>query len=207
MNVRIYLLLTFLFVFSMGFSQNIEDFLRPYADKIVENTSFEFNDKETNQKFRSTEKLPIKENLEIESEYLHWSYTSALAYDGLYELGRAIDEKSYVNFTKDAFAFFFSNKDYYSKVKEKGFAIDGLKSFMRFKGVWDDGALTAAMLNIYQDEELPSQYMDYLNEVAKFFFDKEKKDANAANKKKREEKCGPDLHQRSFYGSNGNLNW
>jgi len=60
MNVRIYLLLTFLFVFSMGFSQNIEDFLRPYADKIVVNTSFEFNDKETNQKFRSTEKLPIK---------------------------------------------------------------------------------------------------------------------------------------------------
>jgi len=116
---------------------------------------------------------------------LHWSYTSALAYDGLYELGRAIDEKSYVNFTKDAFAFFFSNKDYYSKVKEKGFAIDGLKSFMRFKGVWDDGALTAAMLNIYQDDELPSQYMDYLNEVAKFFFDKEKKDANGVNKKKR----------------------
>ena len=185
MNVRIYLLLTFLFVFSMGFSQNIEDFLRPYADKIVENTSFEFNDKETNEKFRSTKELPIKENLEIESEYLHWSYTSALAYDGLFELGNAIDEKSYVNFTKDAFAFFFSNKDYYSKVKEKGFAIDGLKSFMRFKGVWDDGALTAAMLNIYQDDELPSQYMDYLNEVAKFFFDKEKKDANGVNKKKR----------------------
>jgi unsaturated rhamnogalacturonyl hydrolase len=101
-KIRIYLILAFLSVFSKGNSQNIENFLRPYADKIVENTAFEFRDKKTNQKFRSTKELPIKENLEIESEYLHWSYTSALAYDGLFELGNAIDEKSYVNFTKDA---------------------------------------------------------------------------------------------------------
>ena len=183
-KIRIYLILAFLSVFSKGFSQNIENFLRPYADKIVENTAFEFRDKKTNQKFRSTNTLPIKEDLEIESEYLHWSYTSALAYDGLFELGNTIDEKSYVNFTKDAFAFFFDNKDYFEKVKENGFAIDGLKNFMRFKGLWDDGALTAALLNIYEDEVIPVDYMAYLNQVANFFFDYEKKDAKAANKKK-----------------------
>ena len=41
-KIRIYLILAFLSVFSKGFSQNIENFLRPYADKIVENTAFEF---------------------------------------------------------------------------------------------------------------------------------------------------------------------
>ena len=55
---------------------------------------------------------------------------------------------------------------------------------MRFKGVWNDGALAAALLNIYQDEELPVDYMEYLNQVANFFFDYEKKDANTTNKKK-----------------------
>ena len=41
-KIRIYLILAFLAVFSKGNSQNIENFLRPYADKIVENTAFEF---------------------------------------------------------------------------------------------------------------------------------------------------------------------
>ena len=127
------------------YAQNIEDFLRPYADKIVENTALEFSDKNTNQKYRSTNNLPIKQHLEIESEYLHWSYNSALAYDGLFELGKTINEESYVDFTKNAFTFFFDNKAYYEKVKKEGYTIDGLKNFMRFKGVWDDGALMAAL--------------------------------------------------------------
>jgi rhamnogalacturonyl hydrolase YesR len=135
-------------------SQNIEEFLRPYADKIVEKTSFEFRDKKTNQKFSSTTNLPIKQNLEIESEYLHWKYTSALAYDGLFELGETINEENYIHFTKKAFAFFFDNKSYYEKVKEKGYTIEGLKNFTRFEGVWNDGALTAALLNIYEGEEI-----------------------------------------------------
>ena len=155
------------------YAQNIEEFLRPYADKIVQNTAFEFRDKTTNEKFTSTNNLPVKQNLEIESEYLHWRYTSALAYDGLFELGNTINEESYIDFTKNAFAFFFENKDYYEKVKDKGYTIDGLKNFMRFEGVWNDGALTAALLNIYKDEEIPADYMDYLNLVAKYFFELE----------------------------------
>lgn len=164
--------------------QSIENFLRPYADKIIQNTSFEFNDKLTNEKFGSTTNLPVKQNLEIESEYLHWRYTSALAYEGLFELGKTINEESYINFTKNAFAFFFENKDYYEKVKKEGYAIDGLKNFMRFAGVWNDGALTAALLNIHSGEELRSDYLSYLNQVAEYFFENEKKEASASNTKK-----------------------
>ncbi|MDB4582059.1 glycoside hydrolase family 88 protein [Draconibacterium sp.] len=164
-------------------SQSIENFLRPYADKIVQNASFEFRDKNTNQKYSSTDNLPVKQNLEIESEYLHWRYTSALAYDGLFEFGKTINEESYINFTKNAFAFFFDNTSYYEKVKDKGYTIGGLKNFMRFEGVWNDGALTAALLNIYQEGEIPADYMDYLNQVAKFFFEFDKKEAESTTKK------------------------
>jgi unsaturated rhamnogalacturonyl hydrolase len=164
-------------------SQNIESFLRPYADKIVQNTSFEFRDKNTKQKYSSTKNLPIMQSLEIESEYLHWSYTSALAYDGLFELGKNVGEESYINFTKNAFAFFFDNKSYYERVKEKGYTIEGLKNFMRFEGVWNDGALTAALLNIYQEEQIPADYVDYLNQVAKYFFELDKKEIETSRKK------------------------
>lgn len=165
------------------YAQNIEKFLRPYADKIVQNTEFEFRDKKTNEKFNSTKNLPLKENLEIESEYLHWRYTSALAYDGLIALGKAINEESYVNFPENAFEFFFRNKDYYAEVKDKGYTIDGLKNFMRFEGVWNDGALVAALLKLYEGEEIPAEYLDYINKVAKFFFDYEKTEVNAPDKK------------------------
>jgi unsaturated rhamnogalacturonyl hydrolase len=182
---RIQILITFIFAFTVFncYSQNIENFLRPYADKIVQNTSFEFKDKITNEKFSSTNNLPIKQNLEIESEYLHWSYTSALAYDGLFELGKTINEENYIDFTKNTFAFFFDNKNYYEKVKEKGYTIEGLKNFMRFEGVWNDGALTAALLNIYEAEEIPADYMDYLNQVANYYFELKKIEAEFTTKK------------------------
>ena len=47
------LLITLIFICAFGNvrSQNIEEFLVPYADKIVKNTSFEFTDKVTKEKF------------------------------------------------------------------------------------------------------------------------------------------------------------
>lgn len=181
---KIVLIILSIFGFYNCYAQNIEEFLRPYADKIVENTAFEFRDRNTKQTYSSTDNLEVKQFLEIESEYLHWSYTSALAYDGLFELGKAINEESYIDFTKKAFAFFFENKAYYEKVKKEGYAIEGLKNFMRFAGVWNDGALTAALLNIFQDEEIPADYLEYLNQVAEYFFENERKDSNTANEKK-----------------------
>ena len=166
-----------------GYAQDIEKFLRPYADKIIQNSAFEFRDKKTNEKYISTKNLPLKENLEIESEYLHWRYTSALAYDGLIALGKALNEDRYVDFPKNAFTFFFTNKDYYARVKEKGYTIDGLKNFMRFEGVWNDGALVAALLKLYEGEEIPDDYMDYIKKVAKFFFEYEQYEISAPNEK------------------------
>ena len=183
---KIFLIILSFLIFSLSncYAQNIEEFLRPYADKIVRNTAFEFRDKNTNHKYSSTKNLPVKQHLEIESEYLHWSYTSALAYDGLFELGKTINEESYIDFTKNAFTFFFENKSYFEKVKKEGYTIGGLKNFMRFAGVWHDGALTAAFLNIFQGEEIPADYLEYLNQVSEYFFENERKEASASRNKK-----------------------
>lgn len=183
---RIQLLILFILACTVFncYSQNIEDFVKPYANKIIQNTAFEFSDKNTGQKFGTTKNLPVKQNLEIESEYLHWSYTSALVYDGLFELGKAIDEKSYIDFPRNAFSFFFKNKAYYEKVKEQGYSIEGLKNFIRFEGLWNDGALTASLLNVYEGEEIPSEYLEYLNRVSEYFFENELKEAKASGNKK-----------------------
>ena len=86
---NIYLVFTLILFYAIkGYSQDIESFLRPYADAIVQETSFEFTDKVTGEKFPSTKNLPINPNLAIESEFLQWRYTSGLLYDGLLELGK-----------------------------------------------------------------------------------------------------------------------
>lgn len=175
MKNRSLLILIFVSTLLKGYSQPIEGFLRPYADAIVKESAFEFMDKETNEKFPSTKNLPTKQNLAIESEFLHWRYTSALVYDGLRELGKELHEENYVNFGQHAFAFFFDNKDYYEKVKSQGYAIEGLENFVRFKGVWNDGAQTAALVNVYKEDQR-ADYLEYLKQVADFFlnFDNDK---------------------------------
>jgi len=158
-------------------AQNIETFLRPYADAIVKETAFEFRDKKTNEKFLTANNLPIKTELEIESEFLHWRYTSALVYDGLRELGKELHEKSYINFGARAFTFFFDNKEYYEQVKSQGYAIEGLENFIRFQGVWNDGAQTAALIRVYQDDQR-ADYLEYMKQVSDFFFNYEKQQAS-----------------------------
>ena len=178
------LLVTLILVFIAYNSnaQDIEGFLRPYADAIVQETSFEFADKETEEKFPTTKNLPIKPYLKIESENLHWRYTSGLLYDGLLELGVALEEKKYINFGKRAFTFFFDNKDYYEKVKSQGYAIEGLENFVRFKGVWNDGAQVAALINVYKKEPR-EDYLEYMKQVADFFFNYDKNEAQKQGNK------------------------
>ena len=163
-------------------AQNIEGFLRPYADAIVQETTFELTDKKTGERFSSTKNLPIKPNLTIESEFLQWRYTSALVYEGLRELGKELNDERYVNFPKLAFDFFFDHKEYYEKVKGQGYAIEGLENFMRFKGLWNDGAQVAALIDHYREDQR-ADYFDYMSQVADFFFSFEQnQDQNQNNK-------------------------
>lgn len=167
---------------SNGYTQNTEAFLRPYADAIVEETAFELTDTKTDEKFTDTDNLPIKQNLAIESDFLHWRYTSALVYDGLWELGKELNEEKYINFGDRAFRFFFDNKNYVAEVKNKGYAIEGLENFMRFKGVWNDGAQTAALIKVYK-EDPRDDYMDYMNQVADYFFNFDNNEAQKPGNK------------------------
>ncbi len=184
-NQRFLLLSTF-FICTVFISkaQNIESFLRPYADAIVKETAFEFRDKETNENFSSTNNLPIKQNLVIGSDYLHWRYTNALIYEGLFEFGKVLNEESYINYGDRAFSFIFDSKNYYKNVKEKGHTIEGLENFMRFKGVWNDGAQVAALIKVSKKTH-SVDYLDYMNQVAAYFFNYDSNEAKRSSTKKR----------------------
>ena len=152
-----------------AYGQNTVSFLRPYADDIISESAFEFVDKESGEKFSSTENLPLKQNLKLDPVFLHWHYTSALVYDGLLALGTELGEEAYRNFGKNAFQFVFDNQNYLARLKNEGYVIEGLERFGRFRGLWDNGAQAAALINVYEHDK-QTEYLDYFEELADFFF-------------------------------------
>ncbi|MFC2081483.1 glycoside hydrolase family 88 protein [Bacteroidota bacterium] len=109
------------------------------------------------------------QSLIVEPVYLQWHYTSALVWDGLLALGIELEDKAYSSFGANAFEFVFDNQDYLARLNNEGYVIDGLERFGRFKGLWDNGAQAAALINVYQHDPRP-EYLEYLKQVAEFFF-------------------------------------
>jgi rhamnogalacturonyl hydrolase YesR len=149
--------------------QDIEAFLRPYADDIVNGSVFEFVDKDNGRKYTSTKDLPILPGLKVEPVYLRWHYTSALVHEGLLSLGTELGDKDYSGFGLKYFQFVFDNQDYIKKIGVEGYMIEGLDRFGQFRGIWDNGAQAAALINVYPDDPIP-EYMEYLEQVADFFY-------------------------------------
>ena len=151
-------------------SQDTEAFLRPYADEIVSTSKFEFVDKTDGKKYQSTKGLALSGDLKIVAQYLQWHYTSALVQEGLNSLGTLLEDESYTSFGKNYFEFVFENKEYLDRIKEGGLNVEGLERFERFRGIWDNGAMAAALIHVYE-ENPKEEYMKYLLQVADFFIE------------------------------------
>jgi len=168
-KARILASLLMIFLASVAYSQNIEAFLRPYADDIIGNSAFEFVHMETGERYPSTNDLPLTQHLKVEPVYLRWHYTSALVHDGLLSLGTELGDEDYSNFGLKYFQFVFDNQDYLHKLIDEGWVIEGLERFGRFRGIWDNGATAAALINVYSQDPRP-EYLSYLEQVAEFFY-------------------------------------
>jgi len=163
-------------------SQDNEVFLRSYADEIIGSSRFEFVDKSNGENYSSTMGLPSNKDLKVEAMYLHWHYTSALVHDGLLSLGTVLGEKSYSDFGENYFKFVFDNKPYLERINSEGFSVEGLERFGRFRGVWDNGAQAAALINVYERDQ-KKEYLEYMEKVADFFFKYDDDPENKSRKK------------------------
>lgn len=149
-------------------SQDTESFLRTYADEVIASSRFEFVDKSNGELYVSTKGLPANKNLKVEAIYLRWHYTSALVHEGLLSLGTVLGETSYSSFGRNYFNFVFDNKSYLDKIESEA-GIEGLERYGRFRGLWDQGAQAAALINVYERDPR-EDYLEYLEKVADFFF-------------------------------------
>ena len=147
-------------------AQDIESFLRGFADNIIEESKITFVNKETGKAIESTKNMAPQQGLSVGSPCADWSYTSAMLCDGLYALGKKLNEEAYTQFVLKNHQFLFDNMQFIkqSNAKRKT-TISGLGSFGRLGGIWSCGPQGGAVLNSYLLNKEPA-YLDYVKETA-----------------------------------------
>lgn len=146
-------------------AQDIEPFLRGFADSIVKEARIAWVDS-SGEVIAGTDGLAPQPGIATGSPCADWSYTSAMLCDGLFALSEALDDTSYTEFVLKNHQFIFSNRAFIEKSNaKKKTRISGLSGFGSFGGVWSCGPQAGALLNSYLVSKDPA-YLEYAKETA-----------------------------------------
>lgn len=113
MKTLLYLLL--IAYTSAAFAQdvNTEEVVRRVADNVIKETSFQFVNAKTNEKYNSTKGLPSSPDLKADSKYNKWAYVNGVLTIGMVQTADVLGDKKYSDYSKRNFAFIFDNLSYF----------------------------------------------------------------------------------------------
>ena len=148
--------------------------LEKVASRILGETTFKFVDTETGKTYDSTNGLPLKTSVRVESRYNNWHYTNGVLNIGMKELGSLLDNQDYKEFADKNFDFVFNHGDLdyfkrlYEQEKEKSW-VDVYKvnwhMFFRMARLDDCGTIGASLIEVYEKDQNEA-YKDYIDLVA-----------------------------------------
>ena len=98
---------------------NPEEITRRVADRVIENTSFQFINQATGEKFASTNGKDTSSNVKAESGYNKWAYVNGVLNTGMVRIASVLNDKKYSDYTKHNFDFIFSNINYFKKLYDE----------------------------------------------------------------------------------------
>jgi len=145
------------------------------AGRIVNSTSYLFENKKTGETFHSIKNLPLTFDMQVQSKYNQWHYTNGVTNIALMELGDKLKDKKYENYVLKNMNFVFNdgNLEYYRKLYDKALAEGGWGSVrnvswhMLFRGkrLDDNGPMGASLIELQQ--RFPEKaFLKYINETA-----------------------------------------
>lgn len=95
-----------LFITSNLFAQqktNTEEIVRRVANHVIDNTSFQFINNATHEKFSSTKGMDTSSDVRAESSYNKWTYVNGVLNVGMVELSHVLNDKKYADYSKKNF--------------------------------------------------------------------------------------------------------
>jgi unsaturated rhamnogalacturonyl hydrolase len=150
-----------------------EEITRRVADRVIENTSFQFINSKTGVKYASTKGLDTSSNVKAESRYNKWAYVNGVLNVGMIQLASVLNDKKYAEYAVKNFDFIFSNVDYFRKMYEA-------KSKPEWGAIFSMGnldavgSLAAALTDVYAIDNR-KEYRAYLDRGANYILTKQQR--------------------------------
>jgi rhamnogalacturonyl hydrolase YesR len=148
---------------------------RKIADRILQSTTYTFQNKKTGEIYTSLKNVPLTQDMTVQSVYNQWHYTNGVTNIAMMELAQKSGKKEYEDFVLKNMNFVFNegNLDYfrqlYDQAKEKlgWMGVRNVSWHMIFRGkrLDDNGPMGASLIEI--QKKYPSDtFLAYINETA-----------------------------------------
>jgi rhamnogalacturonyl hydrolase YesR len=148
---------------------------RKIADRILQSTTYTFQNKKTGEIYTSLKNVPLTQDMTVQSVYNQWHYTNGVTNIAMMELAQKSGKKEYEEFVLKNMNFVFNegNLDYfrqlYDQAKEKSgwMGVRNVSWHMIFRGkrLDDNGPMGASLIEI--QKKYPSDtFLAYINETA-----------------------------------------
>jgi len=152
-----------------------EETAKKIAGRILNSTSYLFENKKTGETYSSVKDLPLSPDVQVQSKYNQWHYTNGVTNIALLELGDKLKDKQYEKYVLKNMNFVFNegNLDYFKKLYDKALAEGGWSAVrnvswhMLFRGkrLDDNGPMGASLIELQQ--RFPDKaFLKYINETA-----------------------------------------
>ncbi len=109
-----------LFILAMAFpaltfaqTSNTEELVRRVANHTIQNTSFQFVNSKTGEKYASTQGLAPTADIKAESTYNKWMYVNGVLTIGMMQTAAVLNDTKYSDYSLHNFDFIFSNLAYF----------------------------------------------------------------------------------------------
>ena len=150
-----------------------EQIVRKVADHVIENTSFQFIDNASGEKFSSTNGRDTSSNVRAESGYNKWAYVNGVLNVGMVELSHVLNDKKYSDYSKKNFDFIFSNVGYFKKLHDAKKKTEW-SAFFSMGNLDACGSMAAALTDVYETDKR-KDYRAYLDRAGYYILHKQQR--------------------------------
>lgn len=146
-------------------ASNPEDVARRVADYVIENTSFQFINSKTGEKFVSTNGLASNPDIKAESKFNKWFYTNGVLNIGMIQLSNVLDDNKYAGYARHTYDFIFENLVYFELFYKTGSKTEW-NALFNMDNLDACGAMAAGLLDVGINNR--KDYRAYLDRVANY---------------------------------------
>jgi rhamnogalacturonyl hydrolase YesR len=140
---------------------------------VLKTATFRFVDKKSGKEFSSAKEVPADARLQIESPYNDWRYWNGVLNIAMLDVGEALHDTAYTNFSLRNIAFDFDNYQYFEKKyngESKWEYPFGQRIVM--EDLDDVGAMGASLIEVYRRDR-QGRYRDYIDRTAAYIATKQ----------------------------------